>query len=249
MGVALRCDSTGLRSTGPLWPVTDPRAEFMAAGSLLGPRTGGQIHSRTGGPEAGRATLVITGPAASAPDLVGLADMTIQRAEPFTIIRRLPVERWAEYRELRLRALKSAPQAFGQSYEAATAQPEEHWQKRLADVVAGNNWLVFAEHEGRLIGVTGAFQWPEDIAANRATVVAVYVDEDQRGLGIGSALMQATLDELRGHVATAILAVNPAQTAAVRLYERMGFSPIGTEVNLMGDGAECEEIVMELSLR
>ena len=30
------------------------------------------------------------------------------------IITRLPVERWREYRELRLRALKTDPQAFGQ---------------------------------------------------------------------------------------------------------------------------------------
>jgi ribosomal protein S18 acetylase RimI-like enzyme len=162
------------------------------------------------------------------------------------VIRRLPVERWPEYKALRLRALESAPQAFGQSWESAAAQPDGHWQQRLADVVAGNNnWLVFAERDGRLIGMTGAFQWPEDIEANRATIIAVYVEEDHRGQGIGSALMQAILEELRGHVATAILAVNPVQTSALRLYERMGFQRTGTEVNQMGDGTQCEEIVME----
>jgi ribosomal protein S18 acetylase RimI-like enzyme len=172
--------------------------------------------------------------------------MSTDRAAPFTIITRLPVERWAEYKQLRLRALESAPQAFGQSWESAAARPDDHWQQRLADVVVGNNnWLVFAERDGRLIGMTGAFQWPEDIEANRAMIIAVYVEEDHRGQGIGEALMRAVLEELRGHVATAILAVNPIQAAAVRLYERMDFKPTGTEVNEMGDGTKCEEIVME----
>jgi ribosomal protein S18 acetylase RimI-like enzyme len=44
------------------------------------------------------------------------------------------------------------------------------------------------------------------------------------------------------------LAVNPIQTAAVRLYEKMGFRVTGTEINLMGTGEQCEETVMERPL-
>ena len=62
--------------------------------------------------------------------------------------------------------------------------------------------------------------------------------------------MQAVMEELRAAgLASAILAVNPIQTAAVRLYEKMGFRVTGTEFNLMGTGEECEETVMERSLR
>jgi len=166
------------------------------------------------------------------------------------IITRLPVERWREYRELRLRALKTDPQAFGQSWEEAVKHPEERWRERLIDAAQGKSWLVFAERDGELIGMSGAFQWPEDIEANRAMIIAVFVDESARGHGLGERLMQAVMEELRAAgLASAILAVNPIQTAAVRLYEKMGFRVIGTEFNLMGTGKECEETVMERSLR
>jgi ribosomal protein S18 acetylase RimI-like enzyme len=165
------------------------------------------------------------------------------------IITRLPVERWREYRELRLRALKTDPQAFGQSYEEAVKHPEERWRQRLIDADQGKSWLVFAERAGTLIGISGAYQWPEDIEANRAMIVAVFVDEFARGRGIGERLMQAVMDELAAAgLASAILAVNPVQTAAVRLYEKLGFRVTGTEINLMGTGEQCEETVMERPL-
>lgn len=165
------------------------------------------------------------------------------------IITQLPVERWPEYRELRLRALKTDPQAFGQSYEEAVTHPEERWRQRLIDAAEGKSWLVFAERGGRLIGMSGAYQWPEDREANRAMVIAVFVDPDLRGQRIGERLMLAVLDQLRAAgLDSAILAVNPEQTSAVRLYERMGFIATGSEVNMLGHGQECEETVMERRL-
>ena len=76
------------------------------------------------------------------------------------IITRLPVERWRKYRELRLRALKTDPQAFGQSWEEAVKHPEERWRERLIDAAQGKSWLVFAERDGELIGMSGAFSGP-----------------------------------------------------------------------------------------
>ena len=102
------------------------------------------------------------------------------------IITRLPVERWPEYRELRLRALETDPQAFGQSWEEATNYPDDRWRQRLIDAEAGKGWLVFAEREGRLIGMSGAYQWPEDVEANRAMVIAVFVEPEARGRGSAS---------------------------------------------------------------
>jgi ribosomal protein S18 acetylase RimI-like enzyme len=47
---------------------------------------------------------------------------------------------------------------------------------------------------------------------------------------------------------SAILAVNPVQSSAVRLYEKMGFRVTGSEINMMGTGEECEETIMERPL-
>jgi ribosomal protein S18 acetylase RimI-like enzyme len=171
--------------------------------------------------------------------------MDTNAESPTKIIGRLPVERWREYKALRLRALQSAPQAFGQSYQEASLYPDERWRQRLIDTAEGRGWNVFAERDGQLIGMTGAFQWPEDIGADRAMIVAVFVDVETRGQGVGEALMTAVIDQLAAAgVGNAILAVNPIQTAAVRLYERMGFTFAGYETATLGDGVEHEEVVM-----
>ena len=165
------------------------------------------------------------------------------------IIARLPVERWQEYRELRLRALRTDPQAFGQSWAEAVNHPEERWRQRLIDAEQGKSWLVFAERNGQLIGMSGAYQWPEDIEASRAMIIAVFVEPEARGCGIGERLVQALMDVLiAAGLESAILAVNPVQSAAVRLYEKMGFRVTGSEINMMGTGEECEETIMERPL-
>jgi ribosomal protein S18 acetylase RimI-like enzyme len=97
--------------------------------------------------------------------------------------------------------------------------------------------------------MSGAYQWPEDRDANRAMIIAVFVEPELRRQGLGERLVQAVLDQLAdAGLDSAILAVNPEQAAAVRLYKRMGFVATGTEVNLLGHGQECEESVMERSL-
>ena len=66
------------------------------------------------------------------------------------------------YRELRLEALKNHPTAFSADYEENLLHADEHWQQRVSTDV---EWeaLFFAEHGGRLIGMTGIFRefWQE----------------------------------------------------------------------------------------
>lgn len=81
---------------------------------------------------------------------------------------------------------------------------------------------------------------PNDCGPVSPSVLAMSVDPDYRGLGIGTALLRAHLTALqkRGY-ARVSLSVQKAN-AALRLYRRLGFSVIGeTE----------EEYVMAANLR
>src|SRR5687767_5003454 len=110
-----------------------------------------------------------------------------------TVITSLPIERWREFRELRLRALAADPAAFGQTHAVALDYPEELWKSQLQDVHAGISWIVFAERFGNLLGMLGAFQTEDDRDRRNATVWGVFVDEDERGRGTGHALLAALL--------------------------------------------------------
>ena len=158
---------------------------------------------------------------------------------------------WAEFRALRLRALREEPQAFGQSYEVARAFPDAFWESRFLEVADGGSWLMCAKIDHQLVGMVGAFQTDDDRSQRRATVFGTYVDAAVRGRGIGRQLLAALLDQLVqvDRVTVARLGVNAEQAAAVHLYREAGFHVIGEGSVTLGDGLLHRELIMEKMVR
>jgi ribosomal protein S18 acetylase RimI-like enzyme len=162
---------------------------------------------------------------------------------------KLPVEQWRAYRGLRLRALKENPEAFSSSYAASLNQPDEFWERRLAEAADGERaWLLFAMQEDRLVGMIGAFI-AED-APDVGTIVSVYVPIEARRQGISTRLMQAILRLLAAEPALkkVRLSVNITQHAAIELYRRFGFLEIAREPSTTGAGQAVQQLVMEREL-
>ncbi len=91
------------------------------------------------------------------------------------------------------------------------------------------DWILLAERQGdgSLAGTTAA--WETEYQGRRVGLVHwVAVDPAHRGHRLGEALLTAALRALRarGH-REAILNTDVALEAAVRLYERLGFAPVG----------------------
>ncbi len=162
----------------------------------------------------------------------------------------LPVFSWQEYKELRLRALKTEPQAFYSSYEKEVVYPDDKWQQRLRNVENGKSWMFFARLNGKLVGIVGGYRSKEDIHNNRVQIWGVYVDPQARRKGIAKSLMEKMLEELKKHSDIAIVRteVNVDQQPAKKLYEKFGFEVAGTESLVLGDGLEHKELIMELRL-
>ena len=61
----------------------------------------------------------------------------------YTLIDNLSLERWKEYRTLRLLCIKNEPEAFGpiEKYNAESNFPESRWKQRLE-----NGYSVFVEY-------------------------------------------------------------------------------------------------------
>jgi len=86
---------------------------------------------------------------------------------------------------------------------------------------------LIVERDGLPIGRLYRDRWDQEIR-----VVDVALLDSERGQGVGGALMQAIIDEARGHsikVSIHVEANNPAQ----RLYKRLGFERV--EVGEMYD--------------
>lgn len=80
---------------------------------------------------------------------------------------------------------------------------------------------LFARLEKRTRAWMG---FPTDLEEHTGHIMNIAVDLDYRGLGLGTALLQAGLDHLRRMEAScAELEVRTDNTDAIRLYERHGF--------------------------
>jgi ribosomal protein S18 acetylase RimI-like enzyme len=162
----------------------------------------------------------------------------------------LPETDWPAFKEIRLRALRDAPQAFAQTYASAAAYPDSLWRERLREAATGQSWIVFARLDGALVGMLGAFRTADDRAHGRATIYGTFVDPAARRSGVGRRLMAALLAKLAAdpEVTVARLSVNATQLAAVRLYEAVGFRMVGEEVTILGDGQPHRELILDKPL-
>ena len=191
------------------------------------------------------------------PVVIGTASPSV--AEESVQIVRLAPREWRAYRELRLRALRDDPGAFGASHDEFAARPAAYWRDRLqAAAEEQTDWLLFARRGGRsgggdasqLVGMVGAMLNRHVPDADDADVISMYVAPEERGRGIAALLLDALLAALResGTVRRVGLYVNAEQGAAVRLYERAGFSITGRTRGRLGDGNEHDLLHMERPL-
>lgn len=160
-------------------------------------------------------------------------------------------KRWKEYKELRLEALLSDPQAFGQKYNKALDFPDSYWINNLRDSLSRNKLLVyFAEEKGALIGMMGAFFHSTEETKDSARIFSVYINKIYRGQGIAKRLQEKLLSELKtikGLEKIRVM-VNMSQKSAFNLYKQGNFILVKTQKELLGDGKEYEVGTLEQSI-
>lgn len=163
-------------------------------------------------------------------------------------IRTFAPHEWSTYRDLRLRALAEAPDAFGGTLAAEQNRPDDEWSRRLAaGADARTNLPLVAEVRGEPIGLA----WGR-IEASDPEVAALYqmwVAPSHRGLGAGRMLLEAVIAWARAQNASHLdLGVTCGDRPARRLYERAGFKPKG-EPQPLRPGSTLLVQSMRLALR
>ncbi len=113
-------------------------------------------------------------------------------------------------------------------------------QLTLAERVVHWEWLLGKQppHMGSLVAarsgaIVGLVEWEVGVDADPSVgeVHAIHVVPEERGRGVGSRLLDAAVDALRGHgVRRAILWVVADNSAARAFYERQGWAWDGTRL-------------------
>lgn len=147
---------------------------------------------------------------------------------------------WEALRQLRLRALADAPDAFASTLEAEVAFPDEVWRQRAEGGTVSANFI--AREGGVDVGLAAVFAEPD--APGRMHLVSMWVDPGYRRRGVARALVdQAVRWAAERRAREVILWVADQNAAARRLYERIGFRPTGERQPLPSNPALSESLL------
>jgi ribosomal protein S18 acetylase RimI-like enzyme len=147
-------------------------------------------------------------------------------------LRRLGPDDWADFRDIRLRALADSPDAFGSTLEREAELGETEWRRRLTGP-------VFVVYDPLPVAVGGVFD-----NAGTPHVWGMWTDPAHRGRGHARRI----LDALIPPGTPAQLDVNIDNGGARRSYERYGFVGTG-EVQPLRPGSEQRIELMVINRR
>ncbi len=150
---------------------------------------------------------------------------------PMICIERLPPGAGRRWREIRLRALREAPHAFGITAAEASTWPDARWEAQILEVAT-----FVAVADGRDVGVArGAAHERSDTRE----LVGMWVDPEIRRRGVAARLIETVAAWARDSGAEhLVLDVVDTNAPAISLYERTGFVPF--EGHAMGVRAPGE---------
>ena len=133
------------------------------------------------------------------------------------------------FRELRLEALQDSPIAFSADYQQNLNHPAKYWEDRLT-MEEEEATIFLAEHEGKLIGMTGILRGSSPKTRHGAWIWGVYVTPEWRGLRIAEELINLCFTWAKARKIILVkLGVAATNVPAIRCYKRCGFSTYGTE--------------------
>ena len=132
---------------------------------------------------------------------------------------------WAEWRELRLAALREAPYAF--SAKLADWQGAGDTEQRWRDRLGGASLNLLADFDGRPAGMISGMPAGD----STAELISLWVAPFARGHGLGDELVEAVLRwAAENRFELVKLQVAEANRHAVSLYRRHGFVQDGPDV-------------------
>ena len=141
------------------------------------------------------------------------------------LVRETVTAEWEAWRNIRLQALRDAPDAFASTYAEQVKLGEAHWRQRVAGGGLFLAWIpeVSAPEASAFepAGMVGGYQ----ASPGTVELISMFVRPQARGRGVGEALIDAVTGWARERDATCVhLWVTETNKHARLLYERCGFS-------------------------
>lgn len=135
-------------------------------------------------------------------------------------VRILGEDEWQVYRQVRLRSLQDAPDAFAATYATEADFPEDLWRERMR-----RSTRLVAEHGGEVMGVISVTD-EVDTFERAAEAFGLWVTASGRGEGVATQLMTSACDVATQHSKRQLVTwVGTDNGRAVAFASSYGFRP------------------------
>lgn len=167
----------------------------------------------------------------------------LEEGPPDAVVRRLEADDWRDLREIRLRALADAPDAFGSTLAREKDRDEADWRGWLE---AQDRVVVVAERGGRIVGIASGGPAPSE--ERIAGLYAMWVEPASRGSGVAARLVTAVEEWAQDAGYPRIgLGVTTTNERAVAFYRKLGYDDSG-ERHPLREGSGLSIAIMVKSL-
>ncbi|MCA1367052.1 GNAT family N-acetyltransferase [Bradyrhizobium sp. BRP14] len=158
-----------------------------------------------------------------------------------TMISLLGADDVETFRRIRLEALRAESASFASSAEDWENLSDDEWRRCLV-----GDPVFVAFRDDVPIGIMGLMRQRASKMAHRATLIMVYVRREARGSGLAKRLLVAVTEYARGMgIRQLELAASAENSAAIRFYEREGFTHIGRiPGGCLRNGREIDDVLM-----
>jgi GNAT superfamily N-acetyltransferase len=134
------------------------------------------------------------------------------------LVRATTLDDWQAMRDIRLQALRDAPDAFASTYARDAAFEPAEWHRRA---VRDGSFFAFIPELAVPAGLAGGYEAEPGVVE----LISMFVRPQARGHGVGEALAGAVVAWAEDKGAKSVhLWVTESNKPAIRLYERCGFT-------------------------
>jgi ribosomal protein S18 acetylase RimI-like enzyme len=161
--------------------------------------------------------------------------------------------RWEDYRNLWLEALKETPEAFSADYETQSKVSESVWKERLNSVIQEDDAvMVFAKLNNKIIGMIGAYFDDNPKFRHIATIWGAYVKPEYRKQGVATRMANILFEKISEKKDIKKIKTYSITNGhlAVNVYQHFGFDIIGISKEELRIGDSYFDVyIMEKRLR
>ena len=150
------------------------------------------------------------------------------------VVRALSADEWRTWRDIRLRSLADAPEAFGSTLARERDYTEHDWSRWLTGI------SVLATVDGVPAALGGGFR----VRDGWMQVVAMWTDPAYRRRGLAMQILDVVVTAARAEGRRLVLDVAQGNSAARNVYERYGFVATGESEPIRPDTADMADLMV-----